>query len=43
MRRRFFKPRRHRIPYGVIVGVSVLCLALVFYMIFRFLMPVCQV
>jgi len=42
MRRRFFKTRRHRIPYGVILGVSVLALALVFYMIFRFLMPVCQ-
>jgi len=43
MRRRFFKTRKHRIPYGVIVGVAILALALVFYMIFRFLMPVCQV
>ncbi len=43
MRRRFFKTRKHRIPYGVIVGVAVLSMALVFYMIFRFLMPVCQV
>ena len=42
MRRRFFKTRRHRIPYGVIVGVTVLSLAFVFYMIFRFLMPACQ-
>jgi len=42
MRRRFFKTRRHRIPYGVIMGAFILSLALVFYMIFRFLMPVCQ-
>lgn len=42
MRRRFFKTRRHRIPYGVIMGAAILALALVFYMVFRFLIPVCQ-
>lgn len=43
MRRRFFRVRRHRIPYGIIMGAVILALALIFFMIFRFLTPVCQV
>lgn len=43
MRRRFFRVRRHRIPYGIIMGAAILAFALIFFMIFRFLTPVCQV